>query len=118
MNQEYKSDLDDILSAEVEQNLQKELNVSIKEFRALKKKFKKLQKRDDKVFMDMLRTTSRNHYQMNQMVDRKSRNMIYLNTVMLSLIIGVLISSLSFNKVYDIPLIIFSAFSLASTILA
>lgn len=102
------------IPSEVEEYLQTELNIGRKDIRSLKKKIKKLRKRDDKAFMDMLRTTSRNHYQMNQMVDRKSRNMISVNTVMLTLVVGGLISSLSFEYVHHYSLLTFSAFSVAS----
>ena len=106
------------LSKDLEISIQNELSISKSAFKRLKKKFKQLQRRDDKAFMDMLRTTSRNHYQMNQMVDRKSRNMIAVNTVMMSLVVGGLISSFSFARIHYISLIILSIFSITSIILA
>lgn len=95
-----------------------ELEASESELKKEAKKLKKIQRVNEKTFMDMLRTTSRNHYMMNQMMDRKSRNMISINTVMLSLIIGGLIGSFSFDSIHNWSLVIFSIFSIASIIFA
>ena len=65
-----------------------ELGLTQDELTSLKKKLKKLQGRDDRAFMDMLRVTSRNHYTLNQMVDRKARIMLSINIIILSLIIS------------------------------
>lgn len=56
--------------------------------KALRKKLKKLEEKDEKAFMDMLQLTSRNHYTLNQMVDRKARILLSGNVLFLSLIIG------------------------------
>lgn len=52
-----------------------------------------LRGRDDKSFMDMLRSVNRNHYLLNQMVDRKGRILLSVNTLLLSLLIGGAIST-------------------------
>ncbi len=54
----------------------------------MKKLLKKLKNRDDKAFMDMLRVTSKNHYTLNQMVDRKARILLTGNVLFLTLLIG------------------------------
>ncbi|RMG25861.1 MAG: DUF1422 family protein [Bacteroidetes bacterium] len=97
---------------------EKEQVCTEKALKKLAKKLKNRQDRDEKIFMDMLRTTSRNHYLMNQMMDRKSRNMISVNTVVLSLIIGGLVSAYAFERVHYYSLITFSVFSIISLVLA
>ena len=76
------------LSDEQKSEIQNELGFSEKEFEALRKQLKKLNARDAKAFMDMLRAVNRNHYILNQMVDRKARIMLSVNALILSLIIG------------------------------
>lgn len=76
------------LSDEQNSEIQSEMGLSNEDFEALKKKLRKLNSRDDKAFMDMLRSVNRNHYILNQMVDRKARIMLSVNALILSLIIG------------------------------
>ena len=76
------------LSDEQKSEIQNELGLSEKEFEALRKQLKKLNARDAKAFMDMLRAVNRNHYILNQMVDHKARIMLSVNALILSLIIG------------------------------
>ncbi|MFS4466825.1 Pycsar system effector family protein [Maribacter sp. 2210JD10-5] len=60
----------------------------------------KTSKPSSRTFTSMLNTTLRNHYMLNQMVDRKARIILSLNVVILSLIIGnILKSTLEFNSV-------------------
>lgn len=67
---------------------QMDLGLSKEALKALRKKAKKLDGRDDKAFMDMLRAVNRNHYILNQMVDRKARIMLSVNALFISVIIG------------------------------
>lgn len=76
------------LSDEQESELQTEMGLSKDAFKAIKKKIKKMGGRDDKAFMDMLRSVNRNHYILNQMVDRKARIMLSVNALIISIIIG------------------------------
>ncbi len=59
----------------------------------MKKEAKKTSKPDEKAFLDMLRTANRNHYTLNQMVDRKARIVLSADAVILSLIIGKIITN-------------------------
>lgn len=68
--------------------IQSEMGLSKDAYKAIKKKIKKLDGRDDKAFMDMLRAVNRNHYTLNQMVDRKARIMLSVNALFISVIIG------------------------------
>ena len=76
------------LSRKQAADIQSTIGLSKLEFKTLKKKLKRLKGRDDKAFMDMLRVTSRNHYTLNQMVDRKARILLTGNVLFLTLIIG------------------------------
>ena len=53
-----------------------------------KKKDKGKAKSNEKVFLDVWKTMNRNHYILNQMVDRKARILLSGNVVILSIIIG------------------------------
>ncbi|CAM4144784.1 Pycsar system effector family protein [Gillisia limnaea] len=70
-----------------------------------KKVLKENKKRKDaseRAFTSMLTTTSRNHYIMNQMVDRKARILLTINALVISIIIGKIIVTpniLDFNFV-------------------
>lgn len=81
---ENKTQLSDNQKSEI----QAKLGLSKDDYKALKKKIKKLDGRDDKAFMDMLRSVNRNHYILNQMVDRKARIMLSVNAIIISIIIG------------------------------
>ena len=76
------------LSAQQQAEISSKAGLSKDAFKALKKKIKKLDGRDDKAFMDMLRAVNRNHYILNQMVDRKARIMLSVNALFISVIIG------------------------------
>jgi hypothetical protein len=59
-----------------------------------KKSLQTSQKRkelSERAFTSMLITTSRNHYIMNQMVDRKARILLSIDALIISLIIGKII---------------------------
>ena len=92
---ENKTQLSDNQKSEI----QTELGLSKEAYKALKKKIKKLDGRDDKAFMDMLRSVNRNHYILNQMVDRKARIMLSVNAIIISIIIGKVV--LLGNDLYD-----------------
>ena len=68
--------------------LQKEMDVSDEELKELKKKLKASKGRDDRGIQTMFRTTSKNHYTLNEMVDKKANIMISVNSIILSVIIG------------------------------
>lgn len=86
--------------------LQEDLKLSEADYKALKKKLKQFKSRDDKAYMDMLRTTVKSHYTLNQMIDRKARNMISINTVLISLVIGIAIGQDPMNFEFNYPLLI------------
>ncbi len=72
--------------------LKQQLNISEKEMKKLKKNLQNVKKRDDRGIQTLLRTTLRNHYTLNQMIDRKANIMITVNSIILSLLLGGVIS--------------------------
>ena len=78
--------------------LQKELQVDETELKELKKKYAKVSGKPDRGIETLFRLTSKNHYTLNAMVDRKSHIMISINSIILSIILGTLL-----GKIYDDP---------------
>lgn len=86
-----------ILSLEKEQHkkyrqkeivLKKELDINDIELKELRKSLKTIKGRDSRGIQTLLRTTSKNHYTLNEMVDRKANIMITVNAIILTVIIG------------------------------
>lgn len=98
--------------------LKKELKISDKEIKKLKKDFKKVKGRDDRGIQTLFRTTSKNHYTLNEMVDRKAKIMITVNSIILSLFLGGIIGKLNSGIAVNIPIFIFSISNLISIIFA
>ncbi len=72
--------------------VRKELNVSDEELKKLKKNLNNSKEIDFRSIQTLFRTTSRNHYTLNQMVDRKANIMISINAIIVSLLIGKVIA--------------------------
>lgn len=68
--------------------LKKELNISDQELKALKKNLIGVKGRDARGIQTVFRTMSKNHYTLNEMVDRKASIMITVNSIILSLVLG------------------------------
>jgi len=101
--------------------LKKELDISDEELKKLKKTMKKISGKDDRGLQTIFRTTSRNHYTLNQMVDTKASIMISINTIILSLIIGTNMDFMEQTLMHSIPslcLIITSALSITFAIMS
>ena len=75
--------------------LKKELNVSDIELKELKKNLQKSKGRDDRGIQTLFRTTSKNHYTLNEMVDKKASIMITVNSIILSLVLGGIIGEIN-----------------------
>lgn len=68
--------------------IKKEMEVTDEELKQLRKNLKSAEGKDIRGIQTMFRTTSRNHYTLNQMVDRKANIMITVNSIILSVAIG------------------------------
>ena len=99
--------------------LKKELDIDDEELKELRKNLKSVKGRDSRGVQTLLRTTSRNHYTLNQMVDRKASIMITVNSIILSIIIGgtIAVPANEFSLL-NISLSILSIASLVSIIFA
>ncbi|NNE26560.1 MAG: hypothetical protein HKN09_06935 [Saprospiraceae bacterium] len=83
-----------------------ELDIDEQELKLLKKKLKGVQGRDNRGIQTLFRTTSRNHYTLSEMVDRKANIMISVNAIIMSIFIGNFIANdLSFS-IHNLPILI------------
>ena len=98
--------------------LKKELNVTDEELKKLKKSLSSVKGRDDRGIQTMFRTTSRNHYTLSQMVDRKANIMISINAILLSLIISRTIGQIDTFCIHNAPILIILISSIVSMIFA
>jgi len=98
--------------------LSKELGITEEEVKKLKKSLKKVSGRDDRGIQTMFRTTSRNHYTLNQMVDRKANILISVNAIIVSLIIGRIIGNFESLCIHSFPIIILMISSMVSIVFA
>ena len=101
-----------------DQIISKDLNISDAELKKLKKKLVSVKGRDERGIQTMLRTVSRNHYTLNQMIDRKANIMISINAILMSLILGRLLSMDERFCIHNAPMLIFLLTSLISIMLA
>ena len=98
--------------------LKKELNISDNELKKLKKSLTSVKGRDERGIQTLFRTTSRNHYTLNQMVDRKANIMISVNAILLSLIISRTIGQFDTWCIHNSPILIMLITCIASMIFA
>lgn len=106
------------LAKQEKQVLKKELDISEEELKKLKKSLRSVSGRDDRGIQTMFRTTSRNHYTLTQMVDRKANIMISLNAIIMSLIISRIIGNIDTWCIHNAPILILLLSSVVSIILA
>ena len=95
---EHKGKIDDLilgiekdkkkLSKKTDIVLKKELQISDQELKELKKGLNSLKGKDARGIQTLFRTTSKNHYKLLQMVDKKASIMITVNSIILSLVLG------------------------------
>lgn len=106
------------LNRQEAQVLSKELDITEEELKKLKKDLKKISGRDDRGVQTMFRTTSRNHYTLNQMVDRKANILISINAIILSLIIGRVIGNFQTICIHSTPMVVLMISSVVSIVFA
>ncbi len=98
--------------------IKKELNLTDDELKKLKKSLSSVKGRDDRGIQTLFRTTSRNHYTLNQMVDRKASIMISINAILLSLIISRTIGQIDTFCIHNSPILIMLLTSIMSMVFA
>lgn len=77
------------------QYLMDELNIDKEALKQLKKKLAKVAPRSERGVETFFRLLSKNQYTLNTMIDRKSNILISINSLILSLILGTVMSQLS-----------------------
>ena len=98
--------------------IKQELGISDDELKQLKKNLKSVKGRDERGVQTMFRTTSRNHYTMIQMVDRKANIMISVNAIILSLIISRVVGIIDTFCIHNSPLLVILFSSIVSVVFA
>lgn len=83
--------------------LSQELNVDIGQLKKLKKKLAKIEPRSERGAETLFRLVSKNHYTLNTMIDRKSHNLITINALMLSIVIGTVLGQLDKDPHLIVP---------------
>lgn len=103
------------------QLIRKEMEISDEELKKLKKSLSSVNGRDERGIQTMFRTTSRNHYTISQMIDRKANIMISINAILLSLIMSRIIGTIDTFCIHNSPILVIlicSTISIACAILA
>jgi len=104
--------------------LKRELDISDAELKKLKSSFAKGKGRDDRGIQTVFRTTLKNHYTLNEMVDKKANIMITVNSIIISVMLGgyfgiTIPTDFSVNYIMQrIPMFIFLIASIFSIIYA
>ena len=86
--------------------IKQELGITEDELKSLKKSLKNVKGRDERGIQTMFRSTSKNHYTLNQMVDRKANIMISINPIILSLVLSRFIGANSTFCIHNSPILI------------
>lgn len=87
------------------QLLMEELDIDKEGLKALVKKLSKVAPRSERGVETLFRLTSKNHYTLNSMVDRKANIMISINAIILSVMIGTVMNQLDSDPHLVYPLI-------------
>ena len=101
---------------EHDKELMQGLGVDKEGLKALRKKLAKVAPRSERGVETLFRLASRNHYTLNTMVDRKSNILISINAIILSIIIGTVLSRLDEDPHLVIPVILMIITNLISIV--
>ena len=93
---------------EIDKHLISELNIDKKKLKELKKKLSKIEPRSERGVETLFRLLSKNQYTLNTMIDTKSNILISINALILSLILGTVMSQLDKDPhlIYPVVLIL------------
>ncbi|MBO3699971.1 Pycsar system effector family protein [Roseivirga sp. E12] len=86
--------------------IMEELGIDKKKLNELMKKLSKVAPRAERGTETLFRLTSKNHYTLNTMVDRKANIMISINAIILSIMIGTVMNQLDADPHLVYPLIL------------
>ena len=99
---------------EIDSHLMSELNIDKDALKQLKKKLAKIEPRSERGVETLFRLLSKNQYTMNTMIDTKSNILISINALILSLILGTVMSQLDKDAHLIYPIIMMLITNLAS----
>lgn len=93
-----------------DQYLMEELAINKDELKALKKKLSKVDPRPERGAETFFRLVSKNQYTLNSMIDRKSSILISINSIILSVVLGTVLSRLKTDAhlIYPATMILFT----------
>lgn len=94
--------------------LMEELNMDKDALKKLKKKLSKISPRSERGVETLFRLLSKNQYTLNTMIDTKSNILISINALILSLILGTVMSQLSNDPHLIYPIVMILITNLAS----
>ncbi len=94
--------------------LMEELNIDKDALRQLKKKLAKISPRSERGVETLFRLLSKNQYTLNTMIDTKSNILISINALILSLILGTVMSQLNTDPHLIYPVVMMLMTNLAS----
>lgn len=106
------------LQKAVDANLSNDLGVTMAQLKAMKKKLAKVEGRPERGIETMFRLTSRNHLDLSGMADSKANIMISINSIIMSVVMGSLMSKLDSNEHLYYPTVLLLLVNLASLIYA
>lgn len=98
--------------------LSSDLGITSAQLKAMKKKLQKVEGRPERGIETMFRLTSKNHLDLSGMADNKANIMISINSIIMSVVMGSLLSKIDSNAHLYIPTIILLLVNLASLIFA
>ncbi|MBU2997264.1 hypothetical protein KO500_12520 [Cellulophaga baltica] len=90
---------------EIDNYLLTELNIDKNELKILKKKLLKIEPRSERGVETLFRLLSKNQYTLNSMVDTKSNILISINALIISLILGTVMSQLATDPHLIFPIV-------------
>jgi len=97
-----------------DQYLMEELHIDKEALKKLKKKLSKISPRSERGVETLFRLLSRNQYTLNTMIDTKSNILISINALILSLILGTVMSQLDTDPHLIYPVVMILITNLAS----
>ncbi|MDN5214852.1 DUF5706 domain-containing protein [Fulvivirgaceae bacterium BMA12] len=98
--------------------LERALKVDESGLKEIKKKYAKIMDRPERGIETLFRLTSKNHYTLNAMVDRKSNILISINAIILSIVLGTLLGRINDDPHLILPVAMILITNLTSIVLA
>ena len=99
---------------EIDAHLMSELNIDKEKLKQLKKKLSKIEPRAERGVETLFRLLSKNQYTLNTMIDTKSNILISINALILSLILGTVMSQFDSDPHLIYPVILMLITNLGS----